>query len=159
MIPETREFEFLKKLQARQPAPVPAISKSQADIAEFRQRMAQLQEQMDAWLTDTGLNVEPLTVSVPDLLVEGGAFEISGIVLRYDSRAVKFMPIFLYGLGVAGCVEITFCSGDKVISQGRLFMRVGNANGWIFTPPDTSSRSGQLFDEGVFFGLILALLP
>ena len=147
--------QFLKKLQARQPAPVPAISKSQADIAEFRQRMAQLQ----AWLTDTGLNVEPLTVSVPDLLVEGGAFEISGIVLRYDSRAVKFMPIFLYGQGVAGCVEVTFCSGDKVISQGRLFMRVGNANGWIFTPPDTSSRSGQLFDEGVFFGLILALLP
>ena len=69
------------------------------------------------------------------------------------------MPIFLYGQGVAGCVEVTFYSGDKVISQGRLFMRVGNANGWIFTPPDTSSRSGQLFDEGVFFGLILALLP
>ncbi|MEH3408017.1 hypothetical protein POW88_08280 [Enterobacter quasiroggenkampii] len=153
------KLQFLKKLQARQPAPVPAISKSQADIAEFRQRMAQLQEQMDAWLTDTGLNVEPLTVSVPDLLVEGGAFEISGIVLRYDCRAVKFMPIFLYGQGVAGCVEVTFYSGDKVISQGRLFMQVGNANGWIFTPPDTSSRSGQLFDEGVFFGLILALLP
>jgi len=153
------KLQFLKKLQARQPAPVPAISKSQADIAEFRQRMAQLQDEMDAWLTDTGLNVEPLTVSVPDLLVEGGAFEISGIVLRYDCRAVKFMPIFLYGQGVAGCVEVTFCSGDKVISQGRLFMRVESANGWIFTPPDTSSRSGQLLDEGVFFGLILALLP
>lgn len=128
------KLQFLKKLQARQPAPVPAISKSQADIAEFRQRMAQLQDEMDAWLTDTGLNVEPLTVSVPDLLVEGGAFEISGIVLRYDSRAVNFMPIFLYGQGVAGCVEVTFCSGENVISQGRLFMRVGNANGWIFTP-------------------------
>jgi hypothetical protein len=25
--------------------------------------------------------------------------------------------------------------------------------------PDTSPQSGQLFDEGVFFGLILALLP
>lgn len=153
------KLQFLKKLQARQPAPVPAISKSQADIAEFRQRMAQLQEQMDAWLTDTGLNVEPLTVSVPDLLVEGGAFEISGIVLCYDSRAVKFMPIFLYGQGVAGCVEVTVCSGNKVISQGRLFMRVGNLNGWIFTPPDTSSRSGQLFDEGIFYRLIFALLP
>jgi hypothetical protein len=114
---------------------------------------------MDEWLTGTGLNVKPLTVSVLDLLVEGGAFEISGIVLHYDSRAVKFMPIFLYGQGVAGCVEVTFCSGDKVISQGRLFMRVGNVNGWFFTPPDTSSRSGQLFDEGIFYGLILALLP
>ena len=151
--------QFLKKLEARQPVPVSFTRKTQADIAEFRQRMAQLQEQMDAWLTGTGLNMEPFSVSVTDLLVEGGAFEIAGIVLRYDSRAVKFMPIFLYGQGVAGCVEVTFYSGDKVISQGRLFMRVGNANGWIFTPPDTSSRSGQLFDEGVFFGLILALLP
>ncbi|WP_395304337.1 hypothetical protein [Enterobacter sp. ECC-019] len=151
--------QFLKKLQDRQPVPASPGSKSQADIAEFRLRVEQLQTQMDEWLTGTGLNVKPLTVSVLDLLVEGGAFEISGIVLHYDSRAVKFMPIFLYGQGVAGCVEVTFCSGDKVISQGRLFMRVGNVNGWFFTPPDTSSRSGQLFDEGIFYGLILALLP
>jgi hypothetical protein len=67
------------------------------------------------------------------MLVEGGAFEISGIVLRYDNRAVKFMPIFLYGQGVAGCVEVTFFR-VQVISQGRLFMRVGSANDWIFTP-------------------------
>lgn len=151
--------QFLKKLQDRQPVPASLGSKSQADIAEFRLRVEQLQTQMDEWLTGTGLNVKPLTVSVLDLLVEGGAFEISGIVLHYDSRAVKFMPIFLYGQGIAGCVEVTFCSGDKVISQGRLFMRVGNVNGWFFTPPDTSSRSGQLFDEGIFYGLILALLP
>ena len=151
--------QFLKKLQDRQPVPASPGSKSQADIAEFRLRVEQLQTQMDEWLTGTGLNVEPLTVSVLDLLVEGGAFEISGIVLHYDSRAVKFMPIFLYGQGVAGCVEVTFCSGDKVISQGRLFMRVGSVNGWFFTPPDTSSRSGQLFDEAIFYGLILALLP
>lgn len=103
--------QFLKKLQARQPSPVPAVSKSQADITAFRQRMAQLQDQMDAWLTDTGLNAEPLAVYVPDLLVEGGAFDISGIVLRYGNRAVKFMPIFLYGQGVAGCVEVTFFPG------------------------------------------------
>ena len=98
-------------------------------------------------------------IYVLDLLVEGGAFDISGIVLRYGNRAVKFMPIFLYGQGVAGCVEVTFFSGYSSISQGRLFMRVGSVYDWIFTPPDTSPQSGQLFDEGVFFGLILALLP
>ena len=91
--------------------------------------MEQLQQQMDEWLTGTGLNVSTVSASVSDLLVEGGAFEISGIVLRYDSRAVKFMPIFLYGQGVAGCVEVTFCSGENVISQGRLFMRVGEVTG------------------------------
>lgn len=151
--------QFIKKLQASQPSPVPPISKTQADIAAFRLRMEQLQQQMDEWLTGTGLNVSTVSASVSDLLVEGGAFEISGIVLRYDSRAVKFMPIFLYGQGVAGCVEVTFCSGENVISQGRLFMRVGGGSDWIFAPPDTPSRSGQLFDEGIFFGLILALLP
>lgn len=50
--------QFLDKLQARQPAPVSSVSKSQADIAEFRLRMTQLQEQMDVWLEGTGLNVE-----------------------------------------------------------------------------------------------------
>lgn len=153
--------QFLKKLQARQPAPALPCSKSQMDIAEFRLRMERLQTQMDEWLTGTGLNVEPLAASVSDLMVEGGAFEISGIVLRYDSRSVKFMPVFLYGQGVAGCVEIIFCSGKNVISQGRLFMRVRGVSNWTYTPPDTSPQSGQLqlFDEGIFFGLILALLP
>ncbi|MFL4293951.1 hypothetical protein P9445_17950 [Enterobacter asburiae] len=151
--------QFLKKLQARQPVPVLPGSKSQADIAEFRLRIDQLQMQMDEWLTGTGLNVETLTTSVPDLLVESGAFEISGIVLRYDSRVVKFMPIFLYGQGAVGCVEVTFCSRESVISQGRLFMRMGSVNNWTFIPSDTSSQSAQLFDEGIFFGLILALLP
>lgn len=63
--------QFLEKLQAQQPAPVSSVSKTQADIAEFRLRMAQLQEQMDAWLVGTGLNVETLNTPVTDLLVEG----------------------------------------------------------------------------------------
>jgi hypothetical protein len=62
--------KFLEKLQAREPAPILSTSKTQADIAAFRLRMVQLQEQMDAWLVGTGLNVETFTVSVTDLLVE-----------------------------------------------------------------------------------------
>lgn len=68
--------QFLKKLQARQSAPVSFTSKTQADIAEFRLRITQLQEQMDAWLVDTGLNVESFTVSVTDLLVEGALLKL-----------------------------------------------------------------------------------
>ncbi|OKB64750.1 hypothetical protein BHU62_20865 [Serratia marcescens] len=151
--------QFLKKLQTRQSAPVSFASKTQADIAEFRLRITQLQEQMDAWLVDTGLNVEEFAVSVTDLLVESGAFEIAGIVLRIDDRAVKFMPVFLYGQGVTGCVEATFHNVENVTSLGRLFMRSGTANNWTFTPPGTLSRPGQCFDESTFFGLILALLP
>ncbi|EGT5658837.1 hypothetical protein NGI06_07150 [Citrobacter braakii] len=151
--------QFLKKLQARQSAPVSFTSKTQADIAEFRLRITQLQEQMDAWLVDTGLNVESFTVSVTDLLVEGGAFEITGIVLCYDDRAVKFVPVFLYGQGVTGCVEATFHNGERVTSLGRLFMRSGTVSDWTFSPPGALSRPGQDFDESAFFGLILSLLP
>ncbi|RQM36360.1 hypothetical protein [Erwinia psidii] len=151
--------QFLKKLQARQPAPVSAASKSQADVAEFCLRMTQLQEQMDAWLVGTGLNVGTVSTSVTDLLVEGGTFDIDGIVLRYENRSVKFVPVFLYGQGVAGCVEVTFHNETQSISLGRLFMRSGSVNDWTFTPPGALSRLGQDFDESTFFGLILALLP
>jgi len=151
--------QFLNKLQARMPTPVSSAIRAQADIAEFRQRMAQLQEQMDAWLTDTGLNMVTFAASVTDLLVEGGAFEIAGIVLRYDDRAVKFEPIFLYGEGVKGCVEVTFHDGGHATSPGRLFMQSGRVSDWTFTPPGALSLPGKIFDESTFFCLILALLP
>ncbi|ECG9617168.1 hypothetical protein FO256_20345 [Salmonella enterica] len=151
--------QFLEKLQARRSAPASSVSKTKADITEFRLRITQLQEQMDAWLVDTGLNVEAFAVSVTDLLVEGGAFDLSGIVLRVDDRAVKFVPAFLYGQGVTGCLEGTFHNGGIVTPLGRLFMRSGMVNKWTFTSPGALSRPGQDFDESTFFDLILALLP
>lgn len=99
------------------------------------------------WLVDTGLSVEAFTASVTDLLVEGGAFDISGIVLRVDNRAVKFVPVFLYGQGMTGCMEVTFHDGGNVTSLGRLFMRSGTTNNWIFTPPCTLSRPGSVLTK------------
>jgi hypothetical protein len=64
--------QFLEKLQTRQSAPASSVSKTQADITESCLRMTQLKELMDAWLVDTGLNVETLNTPVTDLLVEGG---------------------------------------------------------------------------------------
>ncbi|MEB2420599.1 hypothetical protein [Citrobacter sp. R-1.5.2] len=151
--------QFLEKLQTRQSAPAASVSKTQADIAEFCLRMTQLQEQMDAWLESTGLSVEAYSTSVTDLLVEGRVFDIDALVLRIDDRSVKFVPVFLYGQGVTGCVEATFHNGRLVTPLGRLFMRSGTVNNWTFTPPGALSPSGQSFDESIFFGLILALLP
>lgn len=151
--------QFLEKLQTRQSAPASSVSKSQADIAEFCLRMTQLKEQMDVWLEVTGLSVEAYSTSVTDLLVENGTFEITALVLRIDDRSVKFVPAFLYGQGVTGCVEVTFHNGGLGTSLGRLFMRSGTVNNWTFVPPGALSRSGQGFDESTFFGFILALLP
>ncbi|WP_261641155.1 hypothetical protein [Erwinia mallotivora] len=121
--------------------------------------MAPLQEQMDAWLVGTGLNVETLNTPVTDLLVEGGRFDIVAPVLRIDDRSVKFVPAFLYGQGVTGCVEAAFHNGGLVMPLGRLFMRSGTVNNWTFAPPGALSPSGLGFDENTFFGLILVLLP
>ncbi|EPC9790279.1 hypothetical protein ACR3Z7_003406 [Klebsiella variicola] len=151
--------QFLDKLQTRQSAPASSVSKSQADIAEFCLRMTQLKEQMDVWLEGTGLSVEAYSTSVTDLLVENGTFEITALVLRIDDRSVKFVPAFLYGQGVTGCVEATFHDGRYTTSLGRLFMRSGRVNNWTFTPSGALCPSGQGFDESTFFGLILALLP
>lgn len=150
--------QFLKKLQARKPTPVPAGSKSQTDIAEFRLRMALLQEQMDVWLSGSGLNAETFTASVTDLLVEGGAFDIAGIVLRYEDRAVTFTPLFLYGQGVTGCVEAAFNTAGRTTALGRLFMRSGRVSDWTLTPPGALPTAGKIFDESAFFELIIALL-
>ncbi|WP_447088796.1 hypothetical protein ACOTR2_02095 [Enterobacter asburiae] len=151
--------QFLDKLQTRQSAPASSVSKSQADIAEFCLRMTQLKEQMDVWLEGTGLSVEAYSTSVTDLLVENGTFEITALALRIDDRSVKFVPAFLYGQGVTGCVEATFHDGRYTTSLGRLFMRSGRVNNWTFTPSGALCPSGQGFDESTFFGLILALLP
>lgn len=150
--------QFLKKLQDRQRGPVSFTCKTQADIAAFRLRMTQLQEQMDIWLTDTGLHVETQVVSVTDLLVGGGAFEIASIVLHIDNRSVNFVPVFLYGQGVTGCVEVTFRDGVQVTPLGRLFMRSVSVNDWTFAPSGDLSRSGEGFNESTFFSLIIALL-
>jgi len=149
---------FLKKLQARQSASVPPVNKSQADIAEFRLRMTQLQEQMDAWLEGTGLCVKTFSASVTDLLVESGAFKITGIVLQCNDRSITFTPLFLYGQGVTGCVEATCHTEGHVTSLGRLFMRASTVSDWCFTPPGAVSRPERIVDENLFFELIIALL-
>ncbi|MFP2488072.1 hypothetical protein [Enterobacter ludwigii] len=81
---------------------------------------------MDAWLESTGLNEGTLITSVTDLLVEYGALEITDIFLCVDDQSVKLTPVFLYGQGVTGCVEVTLHAEGCVISLGRLFIRAGH---------------------------------
>ncbi|MFP2270861.1 hypothetical protein [Enterobacter ludwigii] len=113
---------------------------------------------MDAWLEGTGLNEETLTTSVTDLLVEYGSLEITDLFLCVDDQSVKFTPVFLYGQGVTGCVEVTLHAEGCVISLGRLFIRAGHFSDWTFNPPGMLLRTVQPFDQITSFCLILALL-
>lgn len=96
---------------------------------------------------------------IRDGLAAGGVFDIAALVLRIDDRSVKFVPSFLYGQGVTGCVGAAFHNVEQMTPLARLFMRSGTVNNRSFTPPGALSRRGQSFGESTFFNLIFALLP
>ncbi|VEB98072.1 Uncharacterised protein [Cedecea lapagei] len=149
---------FLKKLQAQQLSAGGATSRSQADIAAFRQSMEQLQATMAEWLAETGIQPESTMVSLTDLLVEGGAFDIPGITLRYGKRSINYVPLFLYGHGVTGCVEVSLHADGKTTLLCRLFMRAGQNTPWTCTRPGSFSLPGIRFDEDAFFGILEGIL-
>lgn len=151
--------QFLKKLQASQTGLSQPTSRGQADMAEFRQRMIQLQETIEGWLEQTGIRVESTEVPLVELLLGAGAFRISGIRIHYQERLVTFTPSFLYGQGVTGCVDITlYAQGDRR-SLGRLFMRSCDAPDWTYMPSVSPGSRRVTFCEPVFFELLDSLLP
>lgn len=150
------KMQFLTKLQARKEPLRGSKNRNQADIAEFRLRMEQLQEQFSGWLTGTGVAPELSDVLLSDLLVEGRVFKVPGISLCYEDRMIKFTPLFLYAQGVTGRVEVSLHAESTVTALGRLFMRAGHVKHWTFT-----QQNGPVctFDEEVFFDVIAGLLP
>lgn len=150
---------FLQKLQDTQIRNGVPENKSQADIAEFRKRMSQLQEKMEAWLTDTGIRAESTTVSLVELLAGGRAFSIPGIHLSYENRKVKFTPVFLYGQGVTGCVEVTLCTDNNVTPLCRMFMRSAESTDWTWSPSGMATGYRREFCEDAFYDMVEGLLP
>lgn len=150
---------FLKKLQDQHPRSGDFDSKSQADIAEFRQQMSELKTRMESWLTDTGVSVDEVPVSLVEFLIGGKAFSVPGIHLRYENRMVKFTPIFLYGQGVIGGVEVTLCAQSQITSLYRLFMRSSDDVTWTYSASGNVAAPRVAFSEDAFFDMIGALLP
>lgn len=150
---------FLQKLQDSQIRNGLPENKSQADIAEFRKRMSQLQEKMEVWLVDTGIQTVSTKTSLIELLAGGKAFDIPGIHLRYENRTVKFSPVFLYGQGVTGCVEVSLSSASSVTPLCRLFMRSSESTDWTCSPSGLSTAPRRMFGEDAFFDMVEGLLP
>ncbi len=154
----TAKARFFKKLQAQQPQSGSFPDKGQADIAAFRERLIQLQDEMERWLTDTGIQIETTSATLIELLIGGRQFSVPGILLRYHNRTVKFIPAFLYGQGVTGCVEVSLCVDNNLTALGRLFMRSGQDTDWRYSLTDAPGKRSA-FDEDAFFGIIEPLLP
>ena len=150
---------FLKKLQEQHPRSRAFDSKSEADIAEFCERMGQLQETMERWLTDTGISAEAVSVLLVEFLIGGRAFNVPGIHLRYENRMMKFTPVFWYGQGVVGCVEVTLCAQGQITSMYRLFMRSSDDVSWTCSVSGNMAAPRVTFNEDAFFDMIGALLP
>lgn len=150
---------FLKKLQDSQPRTGSYENKGQADIAEFRQRIALLQENMEEWLEGTGIGVESTTVSLIECLIGGKSFSVPGIRLTYENSQVTFTPVFLYGQGVTGCMETSLCTQGRVTVLCRLFMRAGENRDWTWRPANPFTAQERAFGEELFFELIEGLLP
>lgn len=150
---------FLKKLQEQRPHCGNYDTKYEADMAEFQLRTGQLQDDMTAWLTDTGISIKSISVSVVELLAGGKAFNVPGVVFAYENRKVKFTPVFLYGQGVTGCVEVSLCVDGSVAPLYRLFMRSGEEANWTWSSVRSATAHRGTFCEGAFFDMIVDLLP
>lgn len=150
---------FLKKLQEQHPRSRSIGSKNLADIAAFRQQMTELKSQMEKWLTGTGITVDETSVSLVEMLAGGRAFSVPGIQLCYENRIVKFTPVFLYGQGVTGCVEMALCTQGLITPLYRLFMRSGKEVNWTYAIAGNMSPPHIVFNEDAFFNMISALLP
>ncbi|MBU9849653.1 hypothetical protein [Rahnella aceris] len=150
---------FLKKLQDSQPHTGSFENKGQADIAEFRQRISLLQENMEEWLEGTGIRIEGTPISLVECLMGGKSFSVPGIRLFYEDRQVKFTPVYLYGQGVTGCVEASLCIQGRVTVLCRLFMRAGENRDWTWRPANPFTGPERAFSEDAFFELIGGLLP
>lgn len=151
--------QFLTKLRAHRSVSRPFDNQVQADIAALSRRIADLKMRAEAWLDGTGIEVGTSNEQLTDLLAGQQAFPLPGIRLRYAERTIAFSPLFLYGHGVTGCLEISLRCGGRRSPLGRLFMRAGRHEGWMLARTALHSDAEESLTEEAFFSLLAPLLP
>jgi len=150
---------FLQKLQDAQPSANNYATTGLADMAEFRQRLDKLRDNIETWLAGTGIHIADVQCTLTEILISNTAFPISCFALHYENRVVKFTPVFLYGQGVTGCVEVTLVVGGQSSALCRLFMRSAERSDWTYAFINKSAGQRSAFGEDAFFTVIDDLLP
>lgn len=150
---------FLQKLQDARPQASSHATKGLADMAEFRQRLGELRENIETWLAGAGIHIADTQCLLTEILISNAAFPIPCFALHYENRVIKFTPVFLYGQGVTGCVEATLIVGEQSSALCRLFMRSAESAEWTCTSACKPAGRRAAFDEDTFFAVIDALLP
>ncbi|MDH2066232.1 hypothetical protein [Pantoea sp. GD03673] len=151
--------QFFKKLESSKMAFGSGMSKGDADIAAFCQKMEQLHENIKQWLEGSGLVIKTRPIKVVELLLRNGSFPVTEITVSLEGRTLSFTPLFLYGQGVTGCTEVTLSIERKQTTLTRLLMRSGRNSEWLCCPVNTAYRCETYFDEEMFFCLLSKLLP
>lgn len=151
------KMQFMKKLRSYRPAPPVSGSKSEKDIAAFCESMSLLQEKTERWLEGTGIETETFSATVTDLLVDRKTFNVPAFRLRFHDKTLTFLPVYLYGQGTTGCVEVSGALSPAPLC--RLFMRAGHYREWTCSRAGTEADAMRLFDEEAFFDIAGMLLP
>lgn len=150
---------FLQKLQDTRAQAGHYATKGLADMAEFRRCLGELRENTEAWLAGTGICIADGQCTLTEMLISNAAFPIPCFALHYENREVKFTPLFLYGQGVTGCVEVTLVAGGESSVLCRLFMRSTESSDWTYAFVNHSAGQRAAFGEDAFFEVITPLLP
>ncbi|SUI81574.1 Uncharacterised protein [Serratia quinivorans] len=149
---------FLQKLQDKHSCTGPYASKDQADLVAFCQCLGPLQENIETWLAETGITRINNHCALTEMLISNSAFTVPCFELHYENRG-EFTPVFLYGQGVTGCVDVTLVASQQTSALCRLFMRSAESQNWTYTPARKPGGQRVAFDEEAFFTVIAPLLP
>lgn len=149
---------FLQKLQTTQLCSNSSANTGQADLATFQQRLTMLRESVEGWLTGTGIRITDSSCMLTEMLISHSSLSMPCFSLHFQNRTIVFTPLFLYGQGVTGCVEVTLVANGQTSSLARLFMRSTESREWTYKVMNQCGGRRTVFDEDAFFGVVESLL-
>ncbi|EOV5311547.1 hypothetical protein ACOAZI_001312 [Klebsiella pneumoniae] len=156
----TARERFFKKLQQQQnPRRTAALDGSAAaDIARFRQQMAELAQQISQWFDGTGIEVVISTRHLHDLSTLG--YSLNSGICRYDipairmqngERSVNIVPQQLLDGVEKGIVTLSLEAPDGAGSREVFYLSLAPEEGWMIRKAHQPPEARLILTEDRFF--------